>query len=115
MNKKAYDRLHDNTLEREAKMREAGQKEYAILESNVFGDFDFTAELLGTSRESVILTHICKHLRGIASWVRGHKSQRESVRGRITDLRVYLSLLDASVQEREYEENNIQSIGEEVL
>jgi len=34
-----------------------------------------------------------KHIDGICAYVKGHKSQRENVRGRMTDVIVYLCLL----------------------
>jgi hypothetical protein len=34
-----------------------------------------------------------KHIDGIASHIKGHKSQREDVRGRLTDAIVYLTIL----------------------
>ena len=81
--------------------RNSGQLEYAS-EDNVFADFEHTAELVGTSREKVLLTFLNKHIRGITAYVKGHKSQREDVRGRITDAIVYLMLLWGMVEEDQY-------------
>ena len=44
-----------------------------------------------------------KHIDGLCSWVDGHKSQRENVRGRITDVIVYCCLLWGMVEEQESE------------
>tara|TARA_Y100001938_G_C7856425_1_gene313380 strand:+ start:263 stop:400 length:138 start_codon:yes stop_codon:yes gene_type:complete len=41
---------------------------------------------------------------GVMSYIKGHKSQREDVRGRITDIIVYLMLLWGMVEEDEYSE-----------
>src|SRR5690606_21368639 len=54
---------------------------------------------LGISREAVLWTYAMKHKDGIASWLRGHRSQREDVRGRIADLMVYLCLLWAMIED----------------
>tara|TARA_R110002020_G_scaffold211448_1_gene417676 strand:+ start:255 stop:563 length:309 start_codon:yes stop_codon:yes gene_type:complete len=78
--------------------RNSGQIEYAS-DVNVFADFESTADLVGIDRESVLLTFLNKHMRGIASYIRGHKSQREDVRGRITDAIVYLCLLWGMIEE----------------
>lgn len=78
--------------------RNNGQLEYASSD-NVFADFEHTAELIGTSREKVLLTFLNKHIRGITAYVKGHKSQREDVRGRISDAIVYLMLLWGMVEE----------------
>jgi len=42
-----------------------------------------------------------KHIDGICSFVEGHKSQREDVRGRITDVIVYLCLLWGMVEQND--------------
>src|SRR5690606_38174802 len=60
-------------------------------------NFDRLAALLDTSREEVILVYLVKHLDGIISHVRGHRSQREHVSGRFADLHAYLLLLEASL------------------
>ena len=39
------------------------------------------------------MTYLLKHIDGIMSYCKGHKSQREDVRGRIVDVIVYLTLL----------------------
>jgi len=78
--------------------RNEGQLEYAS-EKDVFADFKDTAELVGIPKESVLLTFLNKHIRGIAAYVKGHESQREDVRGRITDAIVYLCLLWGMVEE----------------
>ena len=45
------------------------------------------------------MTYMLKHIDGIAAFVKGHKSQREDVRGRITDCIVYLMLLWGMIEE----------------
>ena len=52
------------------------------------------------------MTYLLKHIDGIASYIEGHKSQREDVSGRLTDAIVYLLLLWAMVSEK----NNKQKI-----
>lgn len=39
------------------------------------------------------MTYFLKHVDGINAFIKGHKSQREDVTGRITDCIVYLMLL----------------------
>lgn len=82
-------------------LRDAGQKEYAHADSNAFANFERVAERLNISREAVLLTYFEKHIDGIHSYVKGHKSQRESVKGRINDAIVYLCLLRGMVEESE--------------
>jgi hypothetical protein len=81
--------------------REAGQKEYAHDESNAFANFERTANELGLTREQVLWVFFNKHKDGVASYINGHKSQREDVRGRIKDMMVYLVLLWGMVEDSE--------------
>lgn len=73
--------------------RESGQKEYARDIDNAFANFERIGENLNITREKVLLVYLLKHIDGICSYVEGHKSQREDVRGRLTDAIVYLCLL----------------------
>jgi len=83
------------------RIRAAGQAEYAHDDANVFANFDRIASALGQTREEVMMTYALKHVDGIVAWVRGHKSQREGVEGRIVDLIMYMLLLAASAEARE--------------
>ena len=72
---------------------DAGQKEYAGGAGDAFGNFHRLVESLGISRKQVLWVYASKHIDGIESYLRGHTSQREDVRGRIKDLTVYLMIL----------------------
>lgn len=87
----------DRVFEECRGLRGAGQKEYAHREDNAFGNFDRVAERMGLMREQVLMVFCEKHLDGIHSWIKGHRSQRESVKGRINDVIVYLCLLRGMV------------------
>jgi hypothetical protein len=73
--------------------RDAGQKEYAQDEDNVFANFERVADRLDISKEKVLMVYLLKHIDGISAYTKGHKSQREDVTGRLTDAIVYLMLL----------------------
>ncbi len=79
----------------------SGQKEYAR-DTDVFANFEKLSLDLGISREQVLWVQAMKHRDGIASYIRGVRSQREDVRGRIIDLINYLRLLYAMVEEDNY-------------
>lgn len=81
--------------------REAGQAEYAHDEANAFANFERAAADLELPREHVLWIFAMKHRDGIVSYLNGHKSQREDVRGRIKDLIVYLCLLWGMIDENE--------------
>ena len=81
------------------RIREAGQKEYARNSNDVLANFKRVSEWLGISTEKVIGVYLGKHLDGVLSYLDGHKSQRESVEGRLTDMIVYTTLLWASIKE----------------
>lgn len=79
--------------------RESGQKEYAHAENNALSNFDTQANDLQIDRKKVWYIFADKHWRGIRSFINGHKSQREDVRGRIKDVIVYLILLWAMIDD----------------
>ena len=93
MSQKQMEKLIKKIFQKIQKTREAGQKEYARKQSNAFANFERVGENLNISREEVLLVYLLKHIDGICSYVKGHKSQREDVRGRLTDAIVYLCLL----------------------
>jgi len=80
-------------------LRKAGQAEYAMDERNGCANFERVASDLGLTREEVLWVYLRKHFDGITSWIRGHRSQRESVSGRINDAIVYLVILRAMVED----------------
>ena len=84
-------------------MREAGQKEYAHDIDEIFANFNRIANSLDCDRKKVLMTYMLKHIDGINAYVKGHKSQREDVIGRITDCIVYLMLLWGMVKEEREE------------
>ena len=79
--------------------RDAGQKEYAQSEDNVFANFERIAKSVDTDRKKVLMVYLLKHIDGISAYTKGHHSQREYVTGRITDAIVYLMLLWGMVEE----------------
>ena len=85
--------LIDDILLKVKDMHTEGQKEYAMTQDNVFANFERIAEQTGFDREMVLWIYLMKHIDGIASYLKGHKSQREDVRGRLTDAIVYLCIL----------------------
>ena len=88
-----HNELLEDIFQEVRKVRLAGQKEYAHDEDNCFANFERIAKLQDLSRETILMTYLFKHIDGIQSYVKGHKSQREDVRGRIVDIIVYLTLL----------------------
>lgn len=101
MTQSEFATLLDEIQEQEREVREAGQREYAHDEGNCHANFDRLAKMLNLSREQVLMVYAVKHWDGIVSWVNGHRSQREDVRGRIKDLRLYLALLWGMIEEKE--------------
>ena len=93
MKSKEMVKLMNTIFDSILKMHKEGQKEYAQDEDNVFANFDRIANQTNTDRKFVLWIYLMKHIDGIASYINGHKSQREDVRGRITDALVYLIIL----------------------
>ena len=80
-----------------------GQEEYAS-NSDAFSNFKEQVEELGLDPKVILWVHAMKHKSGIASYLKGVKSQREDVRGRISDLIVYLFLLRGMIEEEDENE-----------
>jgi hypothetical protein len=80
-------------------LRAAGQAEYAHNPANAFANFERAAGDLGLDRKMILWVFAMKHRDGIASFLKGHVSQREDVRGRINDLIVYLFLLRGMIED----------------
>lgn len=94
--------LMENTIfPRLRELGGAGQAEYARVEGNAFANFDRVAEAVGITREKALQVYGMKHDDGINSWINGHKSQREDVRGRIADRILYYILLWGMVEDAE--------------
>ena len=79
--------------------RDAGQKEYAHGIDDVFANFKRTGNALDIPPDKTLMVFLLKHIDGICAYIKGHKSQREDVRGRIKDTIVYLILLWAMIEE----------------
>ena len=92
-------------------LREAGQKEYAHDESSPFANFERTGADTDVDPLKVLWIFAMKHKDGIAAYIKGHKSQREDVRGRLNDLIVYLLLARGIINER-VGSNKIKALGE---
>ena len=97
MTKDNFDMLSNHILDMVKNTRDSGQNEYARDTEDVLANFKRIGSWKNESQESVLLTYLLKHIDGISSFVNGHKSQREDVRGRITDAIVYLFLLWAMI------------------
>ena len=88
-------------------MRAAGQKEYARNKNNAFANFERIADNLNLNKKEVLLVYLLKHIDGISSYVKGHQSQREDIRGRITDAIVYLCLLWGMIEKEDSKPRNV--------
>jgi hypothetical protein len=80
-------------------LRNEGQKEYAHADDRPFRNFEDLAYELSHTREEILWIYMRKHMDGIKAYIKGHRSQREDVRGRINDALVYLILLRAMIEE----------------
>ena len=81
------------------RIRNAGQSEYARDIKNVFANFERVASFTRDSKEKVLLTYMIKHVDGLCAYADGHQSQREDVRGRLTDIIVYCILFWGMVED----------------
>ena len=98
MDYKQLDKVIQSQIKQILKTREDGQKEYARNINNVFANFQRVGKYVGIVQEQVLMVYLLKHIDGIMAYVNGHKSQRESIEGRITDAIVYLLLLRGMIE-----------------
>ena len=105
MNQLEMKKLIDQIFKEIQETRKEGQKEYARKQNNAFANFERIAYNLSLDKKEVLLVYLLKHIDGICAYVKGHRSQRENVRGRITDVIVYLCLLWGMIED---EENNFK-------
>ena len=101
MEKQKMDNLVDEIFSKVKKIRDAGQQEYARDIDNVFANFERVASFVGVNKEKALLTYMIKHVDGLCAYADGHHSQREDVRGRLTDIMVYCLLFWGMVEENE--------------
>ena len=99
------DLIH-NIFEKVRTIHTEGHKEYAMDEDNVFANFQRIANQTGLNQKMVLWVYLYKHIDGIKAYIEGHDSQREDVRGRITDAIVYLKILWGMINDNvnKYEE-----------
>ena len=89
-----YEHICDTIIEPTLdKLRKGGQKEYAQDVKNVFANFQRVADDIDVTIDKAIWVYMRKHIDGIKSHIKGHRSQREPIGGRIGDLIIYLKLL----------------------
>jgi len=82
-----------------------GNKEYAK-DDNAFANFEGLSKETGTSPAFCLWILFLKHKDGVSAWIKGHRSQREAVEGRIYDMIVYLFLLLGIIEEDSNEKRN---------
>ena len=113
MKKEEFNELFLDIMMEVKQTRDAGQKEYAHTEENVFANFERVADNLDISREQALMVYLMKHIDGINAWVKGHKSQREEVTGMIKDAIVYLCLLWGMANEEIVSEEEVDAFFDE--
>lgn len=98
-------KVFEDTFAEIMHLRKEGQKEYAHNFATPFRNFEKLASDLHMTREQVLWVYLSKHLDGIIAYLNGHRSQRESIHGRIHDCIVYLLLLKSMIVEDEISSN----------
>ena len=96
-------------------VREDGQREYAGIGNDAFANFNRIAADLKLDRKLVLWVYAMKHRDGIASFLRGHTSQREDVLGRLKDLITYLFLLWGMIEEEREPEVDEDFVDEDFM
>lgn len=122
MKREAMAELLREIQEKENYLREQGQKEYAHDDNDAFANFKRVGSQVKCICENcgkptrigplaTCLVYMLKHIDGIIAYVGGHRSQREDVRGRLSDNRVYSALAWGMIDEMEEMERAESEIG----
>lgn len=107
--------LQESIFKQLRAVREDGQKEYAHQDDRPFRNFETLAEELDRPREEMLWVFLKKHLDGILAYIKGHKSQREDVRGRLKDAIMYLIILWAMIDEDQGVIPSLETFGDITL
>ena len=105
MDRQMMQELIERIFKEVLRVRDAGQSEYARNQKNVFANFERVASFTNTTREKALLTYMLKHIDGLCAYADGHHSQREDVRGRLTDIIVYCLLFWGMVEDNAEQES----------
>lgn len=92
-----------------AKLEQAiNESEHALLfnknadyasKEDALSNFKQLAKLLGTSPEQILIVYLMKHISSILRYVRDKKLSSEPIESRIHDVRVYMLLLAALIED----------------
>lgn len=98
MNSKQFDEIMNALVSDSTNILSSAEKEYATDEDRL-SNFK---SIPGVDPELVCFVYLCKHIDGIRNYVTGRaRTQRDSIRGRISDAMNYLILLNAIIVEKE--------------
>lgn len=108
MNKKDFQDHRARLYEERTRVSESAQKEYAYANESAFDNFERVGNNVKTTCEhcggstrigkyAALAVYLYKHFDGILSWIGGNHSQREDVRGRLTDAANYADLMDGMI------------------
>lgn len=100
MNRVQMEEVMRNVFNECYRTHQVANREYAT-NIDALSNFKDCAAESGITPAQNWHTLASKHWRGICSFIRGFKAQREDVRGRINDLIVYLVLLRAMIDEEQ--------------
>ena len=97
-----FDKWQDELWQECVKMRDTKGKEYSHTEDR-FSNFKRLANELCLPPETIGCIYAKKHLDSISSYIKiGKEHSTESIRGRIVDAIVYLTLIGGMIQEKEW-------------
>lgn len=96
-----FDSLLKDIQRLEREVTEQGRREYTLDDGDNLSNFYRLGREIDLPPEKILYVYAKKHWDGVVAWINGYRSQREDVRQRLKDLRMYMALLWAIVEERE--------------
>lgn len=112
MTREEFADLLKTMQEEENTVRAQAQQEYAREDDNALANFERVGNMVKCKCEhcgratrigpmATLMVYFLKHTDGILAYIGGYTSQREDVRGRVKDGRLYLGLLRGLVEKAE--------------
>ena len=100
-----FDELFQKMVNEEIAIMCSKGKDYTRNSPDKLSNFKEAAQEIGIKPEQVIYTHMKKHWAALTTYIKTGKLSGEPIESKILDIRNYLALLRALIEEKKIEEN----------
>lgn len=99
MTHKKFNNLFQKMVNEEAVIMSTKGKDYTQNSEDKLANFKIAAKEIGIKPEQVIYTHMKKHWAALITYIKTGKLKGEPIESKILDIRNYLALLRALIEE----------------